>query len=602
MARVIITSFQLIGSSANRYACLIFALIFVNSLLEAMSLGLVFGIGNLIANPDKLSEFGVLQTLYERSGLDDVSSFLILIILLLMLAFAFKAAFFLLLTWLKYDFATSTEAMSAAELYRLYLKSPVTELTERNSSELITNIANRMFAMVHTAVLGSITIATDLLMVLGIFAVLFYLSPEISILIVAFFGVATFVAITCLRPLLRRYGARDAVLSEAYLQVLQEGFENSKFIKLMGREWFFSHRYLGVRMDQARLRRKMFTLQETPRQAIELFVLLALLGFLLFVAVYGTNADKMVGLFVLFGAAMFRVMPAANRMLFTINHIQSHVLNIQKVSRDVIRLRRVTNPLEYQNTRSAARGFEFTQSIKFERLTFSYPGAEESVLQDIDCEIYHGEKVGLVGKTGSGKSTFVDLAMALLQPAAGHIKVDGRNLSDFGVSWREKIGFVPQSVMLLDDSIRRNIAFATPEDEIDEERVKQSLSHARLKEFVLSQPAGLDTRVGEAGTRLSGGQIQRIGIARALYRDPEFVVMDEATSALDPNTEREIAHAVNEMKGKKTFLIIAHRLSTIQDCDRVLFLSGGKLVGNDAYDVLYRDNQEFRRFVKDDRL
>jgi ATP-binding cassette subfamily C protein len=240
----------------------------------------------------------------------------------------------------------------------------------------------------------------------------------------------------------------------------------------------------------------------------------------------------------------------------------------------------------------------FQGSLQVQDLSFRYPDASRDALSDVSLSIHAGECIGIAGPTGSGKSTLVDLMLGLLEPSRGRVTIDGRDLKEMLPEWQGQLGYVPQHIYLMDDSFVANVAFGVPQTQVDRTRVETALEGAQLGAFVRGLPNGIDTVIGERGTRLSGGERQRVGIARALYRDPSFVLFDEATSALDNRTERDVIQAVDALRGRKTLVLIAHRLSTIQKCDRIVFIQAGKLVASGSYERLLQECEGFRALVE----
>jgi ABC-type multidrug transport system fused ATPase/permease subunit len=309
----------------------------------------------------------------------------------------------------------------------------------------------------------------------------------------------------------------------------------------------------------------------------------------------GGGATKIIAAMTLFVAAVFRLIPSMNRILMAMNTIRVSQEAVDEIHRD----------LSFADGRTAAREeaagpnrIPFEHSIRIDDLSFRYPGSSGVAVEHINLEIRKGESVGLAGASGAGKTTLVDLILGLLAPETGRMTVDGEDIVPRMRTWRRQVGYVPQSIYLTDDTIRRNIAFGVADENIDQARVADAVGLARLDEMVASLPDGLDTVIGEHGIRLSGGQRQRIGIARALYRDPELLVLDEATSSLDTETEHEISNAIDALSGHKTLIIVAHRLSTIRRCDRVIFMEKGRLVDSGSFDQLTEANGSFRRLVE----
>jgi ABC-type multidrug transport system fused ATPase/permease subunit len=346
-----------------------------------------------------------------------------------------------------------------------------------------------------------------------------------------------------------------------------------KDVLLLGREQDFLDQYQLHNVASARASRNHDTLHQTPRLALELLAVLGLAIFVLVKLRSGVAVDSLVPTIGLFAAAAFRIMPSANRVISAGHHVQyalpalSTLYNELAPAADgVVSRQPPPAPMALQH------------SIRMTGVTFTYPGAPNPALSQVELTIAPGTTVGFIGGSGAGKSTLVNVLLGLLPPDSGRVEVDGVDIAAQPRSWQRNIGYVPQTIFLTDDSLRRNIAFGIPADRIDEAAVMRAVSAAQLEEFVGSLPEGLATSVGERGVRVSGGQLQRIGIARALYHNPSVLVLDEATSSLDTLTERGVMRAVGALHGQKTIIIVAHRVSTLQDCDRIFKLEEGRLV------------------------
>jgi ATP-binding cassette subfamily C protein len=309
------------------------------------------------------------------------------------------------------------------------------------------------------------------------------------------------------------------------------------------------------------------------------------------IGIHGSTQSELVPLLGLFAYAGLRILPSLHWIVYYQNNLRFGAVPLDEVYRDWLDLSDAAGPED------TGERLPFRNQISLSNVSYSYAGAQRIALQEIDLVIRRGESVGIVGETGAGKSTLVDLILGLLQPTRGSILVDGCDIADRLPSWQRQIGYVPQSIYLMDDSIRRNIAFGVEDDEIDHDRVDVAVRMARIDEFIQSLPAGLDTVVGERGVRMSGGQRQRVAVARALYNDPEVLVFDEATAALDSQTEHELTREIQSLQRKKTLVIIAHRLDTVRHCDRLVFLKQGRVVDIAPFEELRARNAAFRQLA-----
>jgi ABC-type multidrug transport system fused ATPase/permease subunit len=335
----------------------------------------------------------------------------------------------------------------------------------------------------------------------------------------------------------------------------------------------------------------MHTLGGIPRVGTETVFVVFIVGTLLVTQLAGGSPADKFPVLGLFAYSALRILPAVNRMLLSLTNLKSGQAALDIVHADLARLDAFPAPVS-----EPALGFE--SAIVLDGISFRYDAGTPDVLAGIDLVITKGSSVGLVGPSGGGKSTLIDVLVGLLEPTSGSVLVDGVDIRAHVAGWQANLGMVPQVVFLTDDSLRRNIAFGLPDDEIDDERVAAAVTMAQLDELVAGLPAGLDTSVAEAGVRLSGGQRQRVVIARALYREPAVLILDEGTSALDNLTEAQIIETLNRLKGRFTVIAVAHRLSSVQDCDQIVVVEGGRITDVGSYDELSRTSSEFRRMAR----
>jgi ABC-type multidrug transport system fused ATPase/permease subunit len=357
------------------------------------------------------------------------------------------------------------------------------------------------------------------------------------------------------------------------IQHLQQGLGGVKDVKILGRESQFLAEYDFHNVAAARVHQRQFALQNLPRLWLELLGVVVLAALVLTMLAQGKPVDALIPTLGLFAAAAFRLMPSINKVLMAIQGLRFAQPVIETIYGEL------SLPCEFP---AAARGtgpaLPFRRELKIDSLGYRYPGAGTSSLAKVSLNIPRGTSVGFIGGSGAGKSTLIDVILGLLTPSEGSISVDGVDIHDNLRGWQSQIGYVPQHIYLIDDSLRRNVAFGVAPEKIDETAVLRAIKAAQLDEFVSQLPDGLSTKVGERGVRLSGGQRQRIGVARALYHDPAVLVLDEATSALDTVTEHRVMESVRNLRGEKTILIVAHRMSTVEHCDSIVRLAHGEVV------------------------
>ena len=399
--------------------------------------------------------------------------------------------------------------------------------------------------------------------------------PRGTLVTLTLFGcsAALFQRVTSRR--ISRWGGAQKFHKGMLLKHLQQGFGGVKDVKILGQETNFTNEYNEHLIGNARVNQRFAIAQAFPRFGLEVLAVFGLAVMVSTMALSNTKIDDILPVLGLFGATAFRLIPAVNR---TINGLQ----NI-KISRPFVNDLYNDLSLGIPSSDLASVNSPLVNSMKVDAISFKYESATDFAVAELDVEIFNGEAVGIIGPSGSGKSTLVDILLGLLEPTSGRVLVDGNDIHDNLRGWQDQIGYVPQSIFLTDDTLRRNVAFGLPKGEIDEVAVEAAIRSAQLEDFVASLPAGLDTIVGERGVRLSGGQRQRIGIARALYNNPNVLVLDEATSSLDTETEHGVMQAVQALQGEKTVIIVAHRLSTVEYCDRLYRLENARIVDKGTF-------------------
>ncbi|MFA5774601.1 MAG: ABC transporter ATP-binding protein, partial [Ilumatobacteraceae bacterium] len=455
-----------------------------------------------------------------------------------------------------------------------YLRQPYSFHLTRNSAQLIRNSQNSGM-LVSGAIDPMLTILADVLVTVALFVLLVVLEPRGTIATVVVFGLSAWIFRQFTNKRIRRWGNAQNYHKGMILQHLQQGFGGVKDVKILGREDHFVEQYSDHLVGTAVVLRRYSIAQALPRFGLEILTIMGL-GVLV-ITMVGSNQEltDILPVLGLFAAAAFRLLPAVNRV---INNLQ-----IMNVSRPVLEDLYSDLAMPIMDTGKRSEHENFTDKIDVRDISFTYQSAAGSALSNVSMHVNRGEAVGLIGPSGSGKSTLVDVMLGLLAPQSGQVLVDGKDIQINLRGWQDQIGYVPQSIYLTDDTLRRNVAFGLPKGDIDDGAVWAAIRSAQLEEFAASLPAGLETVVGERGVRLSGGQRQRIGIARALYHNPSVLVLDEATSSLDAETEHGVMQAVQILQGEKTVIIVAHRLSTVEYCDRLYRLEDSRIVDQGSF-------------------
>jgi ABC-type multidrug transport system fused ATPase/permease subunit len=566
---------------------------FSAAVLEAMALGLLFLLFKIIVQPEVIAENRTLGFLREFIGGDE-RSFLIGFCIVLLLLFLAKSAILLLGAWLHPLVEWRIRSRLSALVLDSYLRGPYLEIARRNASELMNNIVTSVGYVAYSAI-GLADLIGEILLVVIINATLFYLQPLLTLLALVAFTLASLLYTRLAQHRSRIWGERATEASARVVAATTEPIVGLKSIKTAAIEPFFLAKFRLAYELLGRVSRHSTFLAQSLRPALELAVAVALIGAILILLLRDQPVAQIVPVIALFGAAAYRLMPSIIRANLALQNLQFARTPIATVHDDIARFL-ARNPIAMEPGRPAS---VLRQEIRLDHVSFRYDAVGEPTLDDISLAIRRGESVGIVGSSGAGKTTLVDIILGLIEPSAGKVLIDGapRELGRRGL-----FSYVPQDSFLINDSIRHNIALGDAAGQIDAERLAAAVEAASLGPFVASLPEGLDAVVGERGIRLSGGQRQRIAIARAIYCNADILVLDESTSALDSVTEAAVAEAIQRLRRTRTLIIIAHRLSTVKNCDRLCFLEAGRLVEEGSFAELIQRNSTFRAMVREMEL
>ena len=550
---------------------------------------------NVISAPEKIQTVSALSFVYNRLGFTSTFGFQVALALgvlgVVIIGLAIKAAGTNAIT--RYSmmrgYTISTRLLAA------YLRHPYPWFLKHNSAELEKNVLSEVDGLVVRVITPSLRLVSNSILAISILGFLLMVDPLVTLFCGGVLGLVYALIYLRVRGQMVRVGNDMKEALEARYLVTKEATGGIKDVKVMGLEEVYVQSYSVEAYRSARAMTRMGLVAEMPRfvlEAITFGTLVSLILLLLFRN--GGNMTEIVPTLGVIALATMRLLPSLQQIYFGLVTIRSAGPVLDAIVADFAASPR---PLPAPVPQSPPMRLE--RELALEAVSFAYDSADRPTLHDVDLAIPARTTVGIVGGTGAGKTTLVDLILGLLAPDAGAIRVDGTALTAENMrSWQASISYVPQTIFLTDDTIAANIAFGVPRAEIDRMAVERAARVAALHDFILSDlPAGYDTRVGERGVRLSGGQRQRIGIARAMYRDPTLLIMDEATSALDNVTEREVMEAVQRIRADKTIILIAHRLSTVQSCDTIFLMERGQLQAQGSYDALLATSEAFRRMV-----
>ena len=550
----------------------LFCMLFAGSVLELMGVSLILPFVQLVMDTDG-TDNALFQWFGRLVGAESQRELLIWLGLLLIAVYLIKNTYLLFTKYVQLRFVFNNRLELSGRLMRNYMKKPYPFHLEKNSSEILRSVTSDVNNL-YELVMDVIDLVSNLLIIAMLAVYLLYTDVVITLVVAALLGLCSYFYFAIMRKRTVDYGKQNQIYNGKMIQAVNQALGGIKEIKVLARENYFVRAYEENGKYYASSLKKSQFYRNAPKYLIETVCVCGVLATILIKLQMGADVQELVPQLSVFAMAAFRLLPSVNQVNNLLNGILFLKPSIDRIYEDLQEAGAKKNerPPERDYRRLPA-----ADVVRFEHVTFRYPGTEKEILSDLSVELPLKKSIGFVGSSGAGKTTFMDLLLGLLTPDQGRICYGDSDIRDYPDAWGHKLGYIPQSIYLADDTIRRNVAFGIPDSEISEAKVRRALEEAQLLEFVDGLDDGLDTMVGESGVRLSGGQRQRIGIARALYQQPEILVLDEATSALDTETEQAVMEAVERFRGRCTLLMIAHRTSTLENCDQIYRLEDGKL-------------------------
>lgn len=585
--------------AARRAAWVVVTMMLASALLEAVGIGLVAPFVGLLARPEILHESAWLSRAYAATGATTPREFVLLLSVVLMLVFLVKNTIVGFGAYLQARFTFGQQASLSRRLYSCYLSAPYAFHLERHSTESLKNFATEIGQLFSGVVMPLFLLLSEFFVVALLAALLVAIAPVVTAATLAFAIAALLTFYALFRGSIRHASERRAREVGRRLKLVSHGLHGLKEIKVLGREVFFTEAFDRSNSDFARASGAFAVLNQMPRLFVEFAAVVVIVGVVVVFTLANPAFHAAVEVLALFAVAAVRLVPSVTRILGAISSIRFYLPALEAVHRDLALLEDA--PASPPRVGPPGGTTSFHGRIELAGVTYLHPGSNGQGVTDVTLAIPHGLDFAIVGPSGAGKTTLVDLLLGLIEPQSGRITVDGTNVHNDIVAWRVKLGYVSQVPYLLDDSVRGNVAFGLRADEIDDARVWTALERAQLASRIRSVPAGLDARVGERGALLSGGEQQRLALARALYHDPEVLILDEPTSALDAQTEQEIVATLRALKGTKTLVIVTHRASTIRDCRGIAYLEGGRLAGQGTFEELIRTTPGFCKVMGEDQ-
>lgn len=561
------------SAKQKREVLWLFITICIGSALELMGVSVILPVIDGIMSPDRLLEEPIYEWIYQTFHFTNMKPLISLLLITLIVVYVVKNVFLIYMYNRQYRFIFENQRVLADRMMKCYMSQPYLFHVSKNSAELLRNI-NEDTGNFFGALQAGIKLLTEVMVcaVLGVY--LLIKDKTITISVVVLLAIMLWLSMKIYKKHLVRMGARNRYYQMSLNKWVQQSFGGIKEAKILNKEEFFYAKYDEAYRGHARSEYMYHTLLMIPKPIIETMCICGLLGAIVIKFWRGADITYFVPILSVFAIAAFRLLPSFNRITEYLGAIMYQKSAITSIYEDLKEIDELNAAYREQKKEEVPVSFE--NEIEIRDLSFQYPKADKCVLEHLNLTIKKKSSVAFIGQSGAGKTTLADILMGLMEPSEGKVCVDGISIFDNLHAWHKIIGYIPQTIYLMDDSIRNNIAFGIDEDKIDEERMKYAVEQAQLTELVSELEEGIDTQIGEMGIRLSGGQRQRIGIARALYHNPQILVLDEATSALDNETEKAVMDAIESLHGKMTLIIIAHRLSTIKDCDYVYEIGEGK--------------------------
>jgi ABC-type multidrug transport system fused ATPase/permease subunit len=555
-------------------------LILIGGVFETLGVSMMLPVVSVIISPEALHK-GIakvpgLSDVLQSLGLNDDVKLACALLIILILLFVLKNGYLLFLIYKQNTFISRARNDMISRVMREFLNRPYEDYLGADIPTVF-RITDSDIPKTFTLMLSLLSLSTELVVSLCLGIVLLFVNWQMTVLIVVVLLILTFISTRVLKPRLNEIGRRNQQTQSRIAKWRLQAIYGLKDVKVLNRQDFFIRNYYEQGKIGADIDRDYTVLNSVPRLMIETVFMAVVMLYVLIYIVRGGDATQLLPQLTAFGVAAVRIMPSANRINTYITAIAYNQVSLDYVYENLTESMKTDKAMRAERAAIAGPELHLENEIELKDITFAYPDSDVNIFTGANMIVKKGQSVGIIGPSGAGKSTIVDILLGLLHVQGGEILCDGSNIFSNYDSWLAQIGYIPQSIYLVDESIRENIAFGIDMDQIDDDRIWEVMEEAQLADFVKSLPEGIDTKIGDRGVRLSGGQRQRIGIARALYHNPEILVFDEATSALDNETEAAVMEAINSFHGRKTMVIIAHRLNTIEKCDVIYEVKDEKI-------------------------
>lgn len=570
----------------KQYGVMVFICTLLSAGLETLGVSAIMPVVEGFMNVEELRNKWYLRPFVNTFHIENTDTLISIVCCGVILIYVFKNVYFIFYTWLVKKYTYKIKRELGTRVMESYMAQGYIFFVNNNSAKLLQGISGDIVA-VNNIVSQIFNLVTKLLTIAAIGLFILIKEPFVSISLLILSALCVLVIQLVFKNSMKKYGEMQRRAGWDNNRACLEMIQGSKEVLVTGRQDYFKRRYVNSITKQNKCSIKIEMATTIPAYIIET---VCIAGLLLAVAIQvnfqGISSDMITSLSVI-AVAAFRILPSVGTVTSALNAIRSCIPSFNASYLTIKRVNDLEQELaqKQQKTEKKQGEVSLQRELSLSHVYYKYPASEQYILEDVSLQIKARSSIGIIGSSGAGKSTFVDVLLGLLEPESGKVLLDGTEITLLGEKWNQNTGYVPQSIYLVDEDIRANIAFGVEKENIDDDMVWRALELAQLAEFVKAQPNGLDSRVGEWGVKFSGGQRQRLAIARALYTNPEILVLDEATAALDNETENALMESIDALQGHKTLIVVAHRLTTIKRCDHIYEVKGGKLLERSKKDV-----------------
>lgn len=584
--RDVVKKFDFILSvKQKKYMAVLMIMSIIGALLELLGVSIIIPMLDLLLNTETLRNKWYVKPFINLFNIDSNGVIVVLVCLMIISIYIIKNVYFIFYNWLSLKYSLRVQKELSSRIFLAYMRQGYIFFVKNNSAKLLLGMGTDI-ASLYNILSVAFGMLTKLLTIVCIGVFIIFQSRNMAIMLLALAVICIVIVQLIFRSSMRKNGEAARTLTWQCNQTAMEAIHGSKEMLVMHKQEYFTHRYEILFEEKNKAAIKVSVGAASPSYIIEM---ICIVGLMLSVAIQLGNIKEpytLLSQLSTVAVAAFRILPALGGISSGINSITANMPQLSAAYNTLLNVKNLEmQEVTKERISSQYKGIRFEKELQIKDLSFQYPEVENYVIADANFIIKKGRSVAFIGPSGAGKTTLSDIILALLKPSSGAVVMDGINIEDLGREWNEIIGYVPQMVYVIDDSIKRNVAFGVDEDEIDEKKVWEALKTAQLDEFVRNLPEGLYTKVGEFGVRFSGGQRQRLAIARALYRNPEILVLDEATAALDNETEKDVMKAIEALQGYKTLIIVAHRLTTVKQCDEIYEVNNGNVIPKDKKEI-----------------